>query len=671
VRGPARLDARGTARLAVRPAPALVSAAVVDAVGRLEMGDPALMLASELAAMADGLPEGERGALALLVLASLLNLSRGSTRLPLGDAPEGLLAGLLMDLGATPEERAAVTALAGHIADGAIERLAPILGDARAYRPLAVEGGCLYHQRTLALEDRAAAALAERLGGQAADPAPVMRALDDVLRAPSFVNGRAVEPSGEQRAAVVRALTSPLTVISGGPGTGKTAVVVTLLRTLARWDEAALDKVALAAPTGRAADRMRQSVAASLHRVRSPAFVDGVLMQHPPPALTLHRLLGYSPRSGRFRHHRNNPLAARFVLVDESSMIDLALMDRLLGALAPDARLVLLGDAQQLPSVDAGAVFRDLCRVGGDRAAHLSRSYRMDPEDPEGRNVLSIALRMNEGDVDGMFAPNADSAGVVTEAIAVRRADEVTFAKVELVEGSSARARDALLERWWAHLVEALDDAGAKGVADRVLPLVEGRLAPEAEEEVGRLFAQHERFRILCLTHARPTGVAAVNGWFHARMAAGRAGGADVSDPLPGEPVIVLRNDYERRLFNGDQGLVIRTDGGKAAVFRRDGGFVLFPFDSVRSSLELAWAVTVHKAQGSEYDHVAVILPDTETPLLHRELLYTAVTRSRRSVLLVGPRAMLAHGVKHPLQRESGIADRIAQRSTGEASAGV
>jgi exodeoxyribonuclease V alpha subunit len=660
VKEPARLRAEGTARAAVRPAPGTFSRSVVEAAGKLEVGDEALMLAREVAMLVPAEAAEERSAFALLVLASLVNLSHGSTRLPLAAAQEGLLARLLAELGAAPEERVGALELAARLGQRqGLEAWAPVIGEGDAYRPLLVQGACLYHQRTHALEARVAAALAARLCGPAADAHKVRQALDDTLRAPPEVGGKAVRPSDEQRAAVVSALTAPLTVISGGPGTGKTAVVVTILRTLVRAGGVDVGEVALAAPTGKATDRMRQSIAASLRQVREPALVDRELLRAPPAAVTLHRLLGYSPRSGRFRHHRNNPLAARLVIVDESSMIDLALMDRLLGALAPEARLVLLGDAHQLPSVEAGAVFRDLCRVGSERAVELTRSYRMDPSDPAGRNVLSLAQRMNAGDAEGLTAPGPASAGARSEVLALRGVTEVAFEGVELVEAVGLRARDGVLERWEAHARASMGEVA--GLEDREHGTEGGQLDARGAADVAKVFAHQERFRVLCLTHGRTTGVESVNAWFHARAAARQGVAVRERELLAGEPVIVLRNDYERRLFNGDPGLVVRTTGGMAVAFRRDDGFVLFPLGSVRSAVEMAWAVTVHKAQGSEHDHVAVVLPETDTPLLHRELLYTAVTRSRRSALLVGPRAMLEVGVRRALVRESGVADRVRE----------
>lgn len=639
---------------------ATVRAPVIEALGRLDLGEDDVWAAAELARVAPDADPERRRAFAHLVLAVLAGERRGSTRLPLGG--DGLPV-VLDDLALDDDERRAVMQLVEQLRR-APSAVLPMIGGPDDYRPLIVEGDHLYTQRGLALERRVAGLLRARLGRpppapEAGRAARIDGAIADVLADPPEKNGKPVRLSDEQRAALQLALLAPLAVVSGGPGTGKTSIVVSLLRALARTGDPPLESVALAAPTGKAADRMRQSVSQGLRRLRAPALADRALLTGVPEAWTLHRLLGYSPRSGRFRHHEGNPLSHRLVIVDESSMVDLALMDRLLRALADDARLVLLGDARQLPSVEAGAVFRDLCARGAERVVVLTRSYRLDPEDPAGRNILSVALRIDAGDGEGLVRPHAGSPGVRGERLAIREApSEVKLSGAELVEAVSARAREAVLERWeqlWLERMPELDT-----LAQRSWPVRDGRVGAEAVPELEHWLACFERFRVLCLTQGRATGVEAINAWFRDRAAA-RVGLEVGSDALlPAEPVLVRRNDYERRLFNGDQGLVIRSASGDGVVVRREGALVVHPVETVRFLVEPAWASTVHKAQGSEHDHVMVVLPDGDTPLLTRELLYTGVTRARKSVLLVGSRAILERGVRTTVRRFSGVADRLA-----------
>lgn len=651
----------GTARAFVTGAPPpLAPAALLDERGadarRDEITDDRIFLAIEIARLATGLSPDEERALAFVVLATLAELARGSTRLPIAS-----VSAALERLGAPGDVRARARALVDEMR-GPSERLSPLAGGHGDYRPLVIDDDCIYHQRMRELEVRVAQLLALRLRAPriASRRAAAERAVAEVVASPPLVRGKKLRLSAEQRRAIEAALEAPMTVISGGPGTGKTSIVVSILRALVRIGDVPVESIALAAPTGRAADRMRRSIEQALRALAQPAFEDLKLLRAVPPARTLHRLLGYSPRSGRYRHHEQNRLAERFVLVDESSMIDLALTDRLLRALRPEAQLVLLGDADQLPSVEAGAVFRDLSEHAGDRAALLTQSHRMDPKDPSGRAVLTIAKRIDQGKADALFTPGRDGIAVVDRA----RAGEVAFDAVELVRIATSAERDEVWERWWRERVRTADAARLVG---RRWHLDDGAFRADDVAALRQLFAHMESARILCITRSdvRPSGVGAVNAWFHdrAQRPTRRRAGAPPS-PLAGEPVIVTHNDYDKALFNGDQGVVLEVESAGhrrlAAVFRRDPGFVAFPLEAVRPLIELAYATTVHKAQGSEHVHVAVVLPeDPEHPLLTREILYTAVTRASRSVLFVGSPEALRSGTTSRIDRHTGLASRL------------
>lgn len=614
----------------------------------------------ELTRLVTGLDPSEREALRLVVLASLVALDRGSTRLPVTRAAfRPHLRHLLEELGADAALVERVEALA-RAAERRDPRLSPLIGALEDHRPLVLEGGFLYHQRSRRLEQRVAERLAARLG-PLHPPGTFDRIVADVDATPPRLGPRPQRLSAQQRRAVTAALEGGLSVISGGPGTGKTSIVVSILRALARRGDVPLDRVALAAPTGKAADRMRASVDDALRRVEQPALADLELLRGCPPARTLHRLLGYSPRLGRFRHQENNPLDVRFVVVDESSMIDLGLFERLLCALPDGCQLALLGDSDQLPSVDAGAVFRDLCDLGGARSVRLTRSYRMDPSDPAGRNVLTVARRVEAGDGPGCFEPTRRSKGDAAERVTVRAAvEDLVLRGAELVPG---RMREALLRRWLAERVLSSPDHDAR--AGRWYRWTASGFEGEDARELSAICDHLDRSRVLCLTRRRATGVEGVNAWFHARALErapdGPARGAAL---VPGEPVIVTRNDYERGLFNGDAGVVARTvddrgDARLSVVFRSGGGFATHPLAALRPLVELAYAITVHKAQGSEYDDVALILPDGDPRVLTREVLYTAITRSRRSVTIVGDRETFERGVARRIERFSGLLDRL------------
>lgn len=631
-----------------------LAASLLQRASELELDEGQLALGLELARL---LPPSARNlsdegttdaAFVGLVAALRLAESRGSTRLPLvGPVLDEHLE--LLGLGA-PERSLARRMLAN------VSGFAPVVGLAGDRAPLIVDADALCSHRLHVLESRVASAVLARLRDLDApiEDHALDEALADVLARPP----RGVTLSDAQRAAVRSAARGKLALVSGEPGTGKTSIVVSMLRVLVRLGVAP-EHVALAAPTGKAADRMRTSITRALEAIDDPSPEDRALHAHVPESRTLHRLLGYSPTTGRFRQHERNPLGERVILVDESSMIGVALVDRLLRAAAPDARVVLLGDARQLPSVDAGAVFRDLCAALDEHparpVARLTESFRMRADDPDGRHVLGVARAMNVGDVARVLAevrrPSLDRTGGLDRSGGL---DRLGGHGVELVTGSDL---PALLAAW-----ERLSPPSPD--ATRAFDVEDGRPRPRECARLRVLFDGLDRTRLLCVTRGRRTGVVALNELAHARHLArtGRDRGPRFS---AGEPVLVTRNDYERGLYNGDQGLVILARAGRGpvrrlAVFRRgDQDFVTFPIEVVESRLELAYAVTVHKAQGSEHERVAIVLPEEPAPLLTRELLYTAVTRAKKHVLIFGTEERLVEGVQRQIERQSALASRL------------
>jgi exodeoxyribonuclease V alpha subunit len=595
----------------------------------------------EIARCARGLDPEARTSLAVLAAACVASMRAGSTRLPLDDRLDQAL-----------EVVGAKAAIAGVRALLARARAAlpsdpvvTVVGRAGERAPLVIDGEWLYAERMRRAEERFCARVRERLARPRAQDA---RSLGRVLKA---VSEGPPPLTAEQKRAVREALSASFALVTGGPGTGKTSIVVAVLRALA-WTGLPMESVAIAAPTGKAAQRLQEAIANGLAAAPRDIAEAGLRAIAPAPQ-TLHRLLGWSPSSGRFARHENDPLPQRVVIVDEASMIDLAMMDRLLRALREDARLVLLGDADQLPSVDAGAVFRDLCVGLG--AVRLTENLRV-ARDAGARRIVAAAQAVNAGTLDADF----------TEAVAKRSSvQELTLGGVEHLDAPWAEVGDALLDRWWAARVAALDDFA--GRMSRTFRLRPDGFDHEERVELRALFEHHARARILCATRLRgfAAGADAINDLLLSRLRGGssrprrRLGG----ELAPGAPVMVQRNDYERHLFNGDQGLVVRVDAGAgpelAAVFPRGEAFEAFPLDAL-ADLAPAFAMTVHKAQGSEFDHVALVLPESDMPLLTRELIYTAMTRARRTVLLVGERDLLARAVSRGIARHSGVAERLA-----------
>lgn len=451
-----------------------------------------------------------------------------------------------------------------------------IVGGEQDLTPLVWDGRHLYLRRYWDYEQRVAADLLAR-GAVTAVPS---EGLDDRLA------GEFQDP-GQRHAARI-ALTHRLALISGGPGTGKTH---TLARIIGRLQSQQPDlRIALAAPTGKAAARMTEALQAA-----------GVTLA---AAKTLHRLLGVRAEGG-FRHDRDRPLAVDVLVVDEASMIDLSMMSHLLDALPFDARLILLGDRDQLAAVEAGAVFADLCDSTrlADALALLTTNFRFGVTSGIGR----LAECLRRGDADG--------------AVALLNAQGDDLVWTERSDG------------------HALVAAAREGYRDYLTGVVQ-RLDPT---ELMDLFGG---FRVLC---AHRQEAEAIN----------RALSGDTLQPPLGTPIMVLRNDPLLEVFNGDIGLLLNDPAdGRQKVF--------FPGEMPRwialnrlSEWTSAWAMTVHKAQGSEFAEVLLALPATVSPVVTRELVYTGITRAKRRVMLWAGEAVLRAAIERRSTRMSGLRERL------------
>ena len=644
----APLQPRGTLRARFEPAPA------TDMFRRLgvgarscDLGDEGLYLAEELVAADQWFGGRDPLTLGVLVLALMIAQRQGSTCLPLDPSPRGHLRALVTEIarlagmdGEAPGLVRAIGRLTGR------PQFDSVIGTRDQRLPLVVDAGCLYTERSRWLEDRVALRLAGRLAAPAGDAAAV---LADLSRRPA---GAAL--SDEQTAAVGLALTGQLAVVTGGPGTGKTLVAAAIVRGLARLG---ITQIALAAQTGKAANRLTQVIGEQLAQIRDPADADRALAAAPPAAQTLHRLLGY--RGERFAHHAQSPLPFGAVIVDEASMIDLELVDALLDALPAGAPLVLIGDAHQLPAIDAGQILADLADPDGPaatRVAVLHASYRMNTADPDGRAVYAAAAAIHDG--------NPQRLTERAQPLAVPRTPQTLgFAGVEWVDTTAARDPQATVlavaEGLWHHF----EGPRALRTAERVFRFVDGRIDPAHAAELERLWHLLSRARVLTVTRALATGSLAINAHLHER-ALDRMTVSGRPELVPGEPVMITANDYQRGLFNGDQGIIVRADEGLGrhhyrAVFRIAGELRPFAIEALRDHLELAWALTVHKSQGSELDAIALILPHDDLPLVTRELIYTGITRARTGAAIVGARQLLIAGGKRRALRYSGLANRL------------
>lgn len=618
-----------------------------------DLGDEGLYLAEELvSADAGWLGTSEQPeALAILVLALMIAQRQGSTCLPLeskdkkaGKADrKSPLRTLIADIARVAKLDLDATRVMKTIANltGA-PRFNSVIGVGDARVPLIVEYDAVYTERSRWLEHRVATRLAERLQHRAVDPRAA-EVLADLVERPG-----ARPLSDEQARAVGLALGGGFTVVTGGPGTGKTVVAAAIVRGLARLG---IQHVALAAHTGKAANRLTEVIGEQLAAIANPSDVDRALAAAPPAAQTLHRLLGYGGH--RFAHHAKSPLPAGAVLIDEASMVDLELMDALLDALPASAPLILVGDAHQLPAIDAGQILADLAEPGvAPRVAVLHTSYRMNLDDASGRAVYELARAIHDDDL-----------GKLSERATSRTPSTVSFEGAEWVDTAKAkRPHDvtlALAETTWHHF----GGPAALRAADHIFRFVDGVVDPADVAPLEALWAMLQRGRLLTVTRALPTGSVALNAHLH-DLALDRLSLTGRPELVPGEPVMVTANDYHRGLFNGDQGMIVRADEGLdrhhfRAVFRIAGQLRPFAIEALRDRLELSWALTVHKSQGSELDAIALILPHEDLPLVTRELLYTGVTRARRGVVIGGSKAVLTTGAKRGALRHSKLGARL------------
>lgn len=512
----------------------------------------------------------------------------------------------------------------------------PLVGvgvDGDPDRPLRLTGRLLYLDRYWRQEQR----IADVLDEAAARPAPSIDA--DRLRAAVARLFPAPAPDRQRLAAVVAAHRW-FSILAGGPGTGKTTTVARLLALLQDQADGRL-RIALAAPTGKATARLQQATALAADGLGAEDRERiGTLK-----AATLHRLLGFRPGARtRFKHDHVNRLPYDVVVVDEASMVSLTMMSRLVDALRPDSRLVLVGDPDQLASVEVGAVLGDLVERPAVEAS---------PADLEELVAADLA------DLAPQEQHTARTAGVVRLAQVHRFAEEIQELATAIRSGEPDAVR-AVLDRGYDRLehVDA-DPATAAPAALRADVVTTGRrlVAASRSGDAGAALAALDAHRVLCAHREGPYGVAAwgrhVEEWVREVV-----DGYAVPGPwYVGRPLLVTSNDYQLRLFNGDTGVVIDVDGRPQAAFYRDGELALLATSRL-TDVQTVHALSVHRSQGSQFDKVTLILPAADSPILTRELLYTAVTRAKEQVRIIGTAEALAAAVARPIVRASGLRTR-------------
>ncbi|MEW7860265.1 exodeoxyribonuclease V subunit alpha [Pseudomonas chlororaphis] len=544
-------------------------------------------------------------------------------------------------------------------------------------RPLVLSGKRLYLRRYWAYERRIDNALRQRLAVQEETPADLAERLGGLFGA-----AKAAGPVDWQKLACALATRGAFSIITGGPGTGKTTTVVRLLALLqAPAVEAGKPlRIRLAAPTGKAAARLTESISL---QVRSLSVDDSVREKIPSDVTTVHRLLGNRPGTRHFRHHAGNRLPLDVLVVDEASMIDLEMMANLLDALPVHARLVLLGDKDQLASVEAGAVLGDLCRdaeagwyspqtrswleaVSGEQLADSGLQEDNAGTHPLAQQVVMLrhSRRFGEGSGIGQLARwvNQQQAEEARRLLAAR-------SHADLYGLSLKGEQDRALERL---LLEGHGD-GPQGYR-HYLSLLRGQRPPAdtaLEDPRWTAWARDvllafDQFQLLCAVRKGPWGVEGLNQRITAALFKARLIESD-QQWYEGRPVLMTRNDYGLGLMNGDIGIALKlpehegTQDGRlvlrVAFPRNDGqGGVRFVLPSRLNDVETVYAMTVHKSQGSEFAHTALILPEALNPVLTKELIYTGITRAKDWFSLIEPRAgVFEEAVRRKVKRLSGL----------------
>jgi exodeoxyribonuclease V alpha subunit len=483
-----------------------------------------------------------------------------------------------------------------------------------------------------------------------------------------------------QQLAALMTLLRGLTVISGGPGTGKTTTVKKILALLLEQaagrpgcqDPPRPLRLAVAAPTAKAAARLGESMGEAWRGPElSPAVQQALAALQP---VTVHRLLGAGRRPGEFRYHRDEPLPFDVVVVDEASMIDFVLMARLVTAVPPKARLILLGDQDQLASVEAGSVLGDLCGGNNDRQLIFSHGFAKEIHQAAGQNLSGqVALRDRSGIWDCMvhltkvYRFKQDS-GIRALSEAINRGPAgadvaLSCLGVDRQQFSPEPRAHDFPDLFYFELDSDQSTLPARALAvafQEYGPFLDAVERNEASEALDAFNA----FRVLCAHRRGGLGVEGVVLQLEEALRRRRPGFDPSHRWYRGRPVVIRANDYRAELFNGDVGIVLadqgRADqsGGRRVAFRTNAG-PRFVGVARLPRHETVWATTVHQAQGSQFDHVMVVLPNRPSPIVTQELVYTAVTRARQKVTIVGTAAGLRSALAQRVQRASGLRAKL------------
>ena len=499
-----------------------------------------------------------------------------------------------------------------------------VVGQAGDYAPLILtDTGLVYLYRYWLDEQQVATAIRQRC--QSIDVVNPKQLQDD------FANWKSdIEGVDWQKVAVLMALTRQFSVISGGPGTGKTTIVLRLLQLLFNQDSSL--RIALAAPTGKAAARLQQAVTDS----------DNQSLE----AKTLHRLLGITANNDNGRYNSQHPLPLDVLIVDEASMIDISLMTKLMQALPDKARLILLGDSQQLASVESGAVLANLC----SQDVQFSKEFT---------HTLNELMDISLESVSGKPSILTDSVVTLKHSYRFDQYSDIGRLASAIQSGDQQQVYTALsfpqlateLPLWQQQLDSvSIQTQVFKGYQ----PYFDAITSSVDTLECLKLF---EQYRVLCALKQGPQSVASVNELIERTLQ--RQGWRTNHYFYHGRPIMVIQNDYRQRLFNGDTGLILNDEAGQLRACFLFENTIRWVDLTRLPAHETAFAISIHKSQGSEFDTASILLPEESSRILNRELLYTAITRVRKSLNIIATENILKHTIFNYYQRESGLREQL------------
>jgi exodeoxyribonuclease V alpha subunit len=590
--------------------------------------------------------------LAALLVAMFSVLQEGSLCLDL--AQGGLFARLLAFMEKKKAEEIQGRLLS-NLENGAYERL--IARNGHGYLPLVLEESnsrrLLYFQRFYVherrLKDRIEALLEAKCCHHMSDE-EAEKIISDVYADELTIRkgGKPITEDPFQIEAMRLALHSQFCIISGGPGTGKTSLMVNMIRCLVRAGVPAR-QILLGAPTGRAAQRMTEALQHNISTIHRPSSEDKELLGL--KGSTLHKILRYTKYRHAFHYNHANPLPASVIFIDEASMVDVIMMEKFLQAADPAVtKIIFLGDKDQLPSVEAGTVFAEMIPEGTRAERFRGRLIILGNVYRAGRNLLQMAERINQGECPEYKTVSFGSALKL-------KPDSWAFVQDE---GLSAWKR--CIQQWVNTYYLSHGNGHGKSFRDLVFGAAEmdpdRLLSPESgQESLDRIFGMMERSRILSVVRKGAYGCEGINSRIAQILCREFESSAwNEKSAFTGAVIMITQNDYTKELFNGDTGVVIRDERGTCrAYFRRFGSYISFAMDSL-PPWDLAFAITVHKSQGSEFEDALLVLPEDEDHrLLSREIVYTGITRAKKRVILYGHESGLMNALKKKIKRQSGL----------------